>query len=123
MEAGQWEAIHSDNAGHFAKLEQVVLLYSDIEDSAAWRDYQHRINQLRTATVNEIISGTHDVRGKDRTQDKRAVLFILDTLLSYLPALKVRYEKMLKDKEQLEARGPSTGRLHGNDALTNPLDK
>lgn len=123
LEEGQWADQPDRKEGVFASLEHTIVAYNDIEGTYAWKDYQKRLVQLREATSQDIIVGTLDSQGKDRTNEKRAALFILDTLLSYLPRLKRQYEQMCLENEKLLARGKKAKNLHGSDSIMTPLDR
>lgn len=110
-----WGPILSSD-GTFDQLRKTIALYSRIIHEDAWKDYQHRINQLREATRSAIERGGLDKWGRDHTDEQRAVLFLLDNLLSYLPSLQEHHDQILANLKADEARAQAP--VYGDDVLT-----
>ncbi len=86
----------------FEQMARWNYLYSEIETHPAWKDYQHRLLQLRRGTTSSILQGTLDKHGKSHDNELRAVLHALDTLLSYVPAMKRDFEEMQRKAEEMK---------------------
>jgi hypothetical protein len=114
-----WAAIHSGDAGVFEQLKKQVALYKQITGTEAWRDYQHRLNQLREATRYVVERGGYDKNGRRHDDEQRAVLFMLDQLLGYLPAINEQYENIIANMRSDESKANSA--LYGDDKLIGSL--
>jgi hypothetical protein len=114
-----WAAIHSGDAGVFEQLKKQVALYKQIIGTEAWNDYQHRLNQLREATRYAVERGGYDKNGRRHDDEQRAVLFMLDQLLGYLPAINEQYENIVANMRSDESKANSS--LYGGDQLMGSL--
>jgi hypothetical protein len=110
-----WSPILSDK-GTFEQLKKQVLLYKQITHTEAWKDYQHRLSQLREATRYAVERGGYDKHGRRHDDEQRAVLFMLDQLLSYLPAITEQYENIVANLKADESLAGAP--LYGEDRLT-----
>lgn len=74
---------------------------------------------IRTSIATELLHGTLDKFGKNRDDEKRAVLMVLDTLLGVIPDTHVRYKELRKQKENIEQRSQEKlDSIHGNDVYS-----
>jgi hypothetical protein len=110
-----WTPIRSDN-GTFEALKKQVALYNRIESEEAWKDYQYRLSQLRDATRSAIERGGLDKYGNRHDDEQRSVLFMVDSLLTYVPAIQEQYKQVLNSLKADEAKAGTP--LYGDDVLT-----
>ena len=109
-----WAPIHSDK-GTFELLKKQVALYQQILHTEAFKDYQYRLTQLRESTRSAIERGGLDKHGHRHDDEQRAVLFLLDSLLGYLPSIYDQYEGILANMKADEAKAGMP--LYGEDQL------
>lgn len=107
-----WRPIRSNSA--FETLQQQVVQYNGVKDNPAWLDFQYRLAQLREATRLAVERGGVDRNGERHDDEQRKVLFVLDTLLGYVPALREQLAIIEANKPKPESeKGP----IHGEDLL------
>ena len=109
-----WVPVNSPNGG-FDLIKKQKALYSLIEDKEAWKDYQFRLTQLRDGTRVAIERGAVDAHGLTHEPEQRAVLYVVEQLLSYVPSITKEYEQMvtaLKSDESL-----ANNSLYGDDQM------
>ena len=115
MQQAGWSILHS--SGDFASLARSYALYEEVRHLPAWHDYLARMRSLHDTYVNELLTGTLDKYGISRDDEKRAVLHVLRTMLTYPDVVRDTFEKRRVEVERAEAlhaarqRGP----LHGVD--------
>lgn len=121
LTAAGWKAIHSPD-GIQSTLDKQVVLYKQITHTEAWKDYQFRLKQLREATRSQIERGGVDKFGNRHDDEQRSILYMLDQMLSYLPAIHEHYEQI---QSHLAAQEAMAGQpLYGEDQpmhLTSPF--
>jgi len=93
-EAG-WAPVASHKGETFDLLKKQKALYSIIENSEAWKDYQYRLNQLRDGTRVAIERGAVDAHGMTHEAEQRAVLYVVEQMLAYVPSINKEYEQMV----------------------------
>lgn len=108
--------IRSGKDVDFDLLSKQIALYSQIEHTEAWKDYQYRIAQIREATRLAIERGGLDKWGHRHDDEQRAALFFLDQLLSYLPAIKEQHANIVANLQADSARANMP--LYGEDTLS-----
>ena len=116
MEAG-WGPVVSHKGETFDLLKKQKALYSIIETSEAWKDYQYRLTQLRDGTRIAIERGVVDVHGQTHEPEQRAVLYILEQILGYVPSINKEYEQMVTALKTDEA--VANDNLYGDDQFMN----
>jgi len=89
--------------------------YSDVESSKAWQDLMSRLRKLRNDTQQEILNGTLDKFGNTHEDESRAVLFALNRILGFAPAVHEQYEFLRKKMDEMEKRADQAFGLHGNE--------
>lgn len=109
-----WKPIVSEQ-GTFEQLKKIVALYGRIEHEEAWKDYQHRLSQLREATRSAIERGGLDKWGHRHDDEQRAVLFLVDSLITYLPAIREQHDQIVTSLKADEAKAGAP--LYGDDQL------
>jgi len=90
--------------GQAVKFEELAYLstqYREIERHPAWQDHIHRLVEMRKMIEHEVMRGSLDKFGNDRTDEKRAVHHFLTTILEYVPALHRDFERL---QQRLEKR-------------------
>ena len=113
-----WGAIQASD-GTFETLKKQVALYNRLVGEEAWKDYQFRLAQLREATRSAIERGGLDKFGQRHDDEQRAVLFMLDNLLSYVPAIQEQYQGIVANMKGDEALAGMP--LYGEDKLMGSL--
>ena len=103
------------DSGTFDLLKKQVLSYQQIKETAAWKDYQFRLSQLREATRFAIERGGLDKYGQRHDDEQRACLYLLDNLLGYLPALQEQHDQIVASMLSDEAKAGTP--LYGDDIL------
>lgn len=109
-----WKATLSSRPG------QEAALYARIKDEEAWKDFNYRMGQLREATRNALERGQLDAYGKTHEPEQRSVMYVLDHLLTYVPALEEdfkRYLAQMAEQENLAGRP-----IYGNDVIASLTD-
>ena len=78
-----------------------------------------RITQMRDGTKLAIERGVVDAHGQTHEPEQRAVLYVLEQMLSYVPLIEREYEQMLTTMASDEALANAP--VYGDDimALTN----
>lgn len=95
--------------------------YIDLEHSEAWKDYMAKLARMRAGISNEILLGTLDRFGKDRSDEKRAVLAFLTSLLTIPANLHNLYHELNSKRIEQERKAAERGPLHGPEwANTDP---
>ncbi len=90
----------SDN-GTFDLLRKQVNLY--------------KLSQLREATRSAIERGGLDKYGLRHDDEQRAVLFMLDSLLAYVPAIQEQHDQIVASLQADESKAGTA--LYGDDVL------
>lgn len=112
-----WSPIRSNSGTAFDTLQQQVNNYKYIEDQPAWKDFLFRLSQLRESTRVAIERGGVDKFGRRHDDEQRAVLFMLDNLLSYVPSLREQFDYIVQSQEATNSL--VAGPIHGEDRLAN----
>jgi len=112
MEAG-WGPVVSHKGETFDLLKKQKALYSIIETSEAWKDYQYRLTQLRDGTRIAIERGIVDAHGQTHEPEQRAVLYVVEQMLGYVPGINREYEQMVKALQADESL--ANDNLYGDD--------
>jgi hypothetical protein len=100
----------------FEDLARWVVHYNDIRENPAWKDFNHRLQQLREGTQHQLLvyggldkgANTHDI-------ELRAVLHVLNTLLAYVPTMFAQYEDLMEKRQKQQAALEKRGPIHGSD--------
>lgn len=79
----------------FETLRKQKALYTRIEGEEAWKDFMFRLAQLRDGTRVAIERGIVDAHGKTHEKEQRAVLYILEQMLTYVPNIHRDHDQML----------------------------
>ena len=58
-------------------------MYSEVEQHPAWRDYTHRLVQMRDVLRQQLEQGTQDKHGIAHDDEIRCTLHVINTILSY----------------------------------------
>jgi hypothetical protein len=99
------------NAVKFEEIAYLSTQYRDIERMPAWQDHINRLVEMKKMIEGEVLRGTLDKFGKDRSDEKRAVHHFLTTILGYVPAIHQDFEKRQKQLEKrVEDRTTQMGR-------------
>jgi hypothetical protein len=114
---GGWVPVSSQVNDNFSLLRKQKALYSLIESSEAWKDFNFRMTQLRDGTRLAIERGVVDNHGKTHEPEQRAVLYVLEQLMGYVPSINRDFEQMMKSLEADEARAGAP--VYGDDQ---PMD-
>lgn len=81
------------------------------------------LTKVQKGLVDQLFLGTLDKNGKDHDEAKRACLFVMNTILSYIPSIYAEYDQLQKDKEKREALASKAGiHIHGDDYIRTQLD-
>lgn len=97
-------------------------MYSDLGHMDGWRDHTARLHKLRREIAGEILQGTLDKFGNSRDNEKRAVLFLLEKLISYPVALAAEFDSLTRKKAEMEEKARIKTGIHNKDRLYSPLD-
>lgn len=93
----------------FENLAYWRLQYRDIENKLAFKDFLHRINQIKLGMEATLLTVDGlDKFGNDRNNELRASLHALNTILAYIPAMQQEYDK-LEDRLQKQQEGKKLG--------------
>lgn len=115
-----WGPILTPNGSSFERVSQQKHLYSQIETSEAWQDYQFRLTQLREGTRIALERGVVDAFGKTHEPEQRAVLYVIEELMGYVPNIHAMHAKMQADMQNDEARSGKNS-LYGDDVAMGNL--
>lgn len=85
-----------------------IVRYSEIENHPAFLDYQYRVKQMRDGLVAQLQQGSVDKWGKNHDNEIRASLYVLNSLLAYLPTLKADYDKLEKEQDKINEKKKSS---------------
>lgn len=77
----------------------------------------YRLTQLREGTRGAIERGVMDSYGHTHEPEQRAVLYVVEQLLGYLPGIHRDYEQFLAILQQDEA--VANAPVYGDDVLSN----
>jgi cyclopropane fatty-acyl-phospholipid synthase-like methyltransferase len=81
-------------------------------------DFLLKLVRTKDLLTEELVNGQLDKWGKDHSDSKRAVIHYANTLLSYLPQIKLAAEQVRKAQEQVEQRANRyRGDIHGIDRI------
>lgn len=116
LKVSGWRPIRSNStdATIYDTLKQQVTQYGAIHDHPAWLDFQFRLSQIREATRLAIERGGVDQHGQRHDDEQRRVLYVVDTLLSYVPSLK---EQLAIIEASQAPAADEKGPIHGTDQL------
>jgi hypothetical protein len=90
--------------------------YLAIEGSPGWADYMSHLRTLREATARDLEVGTIDKWGRGHDDEKRAMLYFIDILLTYVPAIHREYDFIIGKEDEM-ARRREEKSLYGDDTL------
>lgn len=79
-------------ASTFEELAYLSTQYRELERHPAWQDFSHRLVEMKATVENEVLRGSLDKFGKDRSDEKRAVHHFLTNILAIAPALHRDYD-------------------------------
>lgn len=113
LATSEWGPIRSNDGTALATRQH--NLYKQIVHTEAWKDYQHRLAQLREATRFAIERGGLDQHGRRHDDEQRAVLFMLDQMLGYWPAIQEQQAAIEAHLAQQEALANVP--IYGDDKL------
>lgn len=114
LSTSKWLPITAEE-GTFETLKKQVAYYNRIAGEDGWKDFQYRLSQLREATKQAIERGGLDKWGNSHTEEQRAVLFLLDNLLTYVPAIKEQHDQIVASLQADEAKAGQP--LYGMDRI------
>ena len=91
-------------------MASLHFLYLDLEQMAAWKDFLHRIHQVKIGLVENLVSGSGlDTNGVDHSNEIRLTLHAINTILYYVPSLHRDFEE--NEKRSAQARQQQQRRL------------
>ncbi len=101
----------SNQPPKFENLAYWRIQYRQIEGAPAFKDFLHRINQIKLGMEVTLLSVDGlDKFGNDRNNELRASLHALNTILSYIPAMQLEYDKLENRlSKQQESKKPGSG--------------
>lgn len=106
--------IRSDSGSVFDLLGKKKHLYSQITDHEAWLDFMSRLVQLREGTRAALERGVIDNHGHTHEPEQRAVLYVVESLLDYVPSINRDFDQLLASMQSDEAISGIEG-LYGED--------
>lgn len=102
---------------NYEDVTRLYVLYRGLDDNPAWKDYTARIVKAREEIKKELYLGSLDKHGNSRDNEKRAILSVLDRLLSFVPLLTSQYDTLTKRKADQEKKLSRRTGIHGQDEL------
>lgn len=102
----------------FKDLAYWQAQYNEILQHPAFKDFNHRLSQLRQATVESLVTlGGLDNEGKNRDVQLRAALHILNTIIGYVPMMMKMFDEAQSRLEEQTARQDKRAKtpIHGTD--------
>lgn len=95
-------------------------LASQWEELPFTKDFLYRLVEARNVAVKQLTDGTRDQWGRSHDEEKRAMIHVIDTLLSYIPKIKMEMALLEKGRAMIENRGKAPNApIHGDDPLLN----
>lgn len=79
-------------------------MYTDVENHPAWHDYLGRMQRIRGDFAQEILTGSLDKWGNSRDNEKRAVLLVLDRLLTFPSTVAQQFVEIDKHRAEQEKK-------------------
>ena len=111
-----WAPVASLSDEPFELIKKQKALYSRVESEEAWKDFMFRLTQMRDGTRIAIERGVVDQHGRTHEPEQRAVLYVLEQLLTYVPGINRDYEQMIKMLQADEA--VANAPVYGGDQMT-----
>lgn len=82
------------------------------------------LTQIRKGLYDQLLLGTLDKNGQQHDAEKRACMFVMDTILGYIPSLHAEYKRLKDEKEKQRLKAEKAGlNIHGDDYIRTQLDK
>lgn len=112
-----WGKAPTDIQGDsFQRLAAEHSAYLEIEKHGAWAMDRQRIQRLLAMMRQQLEWGTEDKFGRGHDDEKRAVIHVLETVLTYPATIHVAFEREARRRQaEAERAGTPTGPIHGPD--------
>jgi hypothetical protein len=105
------------SADSFKQLTAEHLSYKELEKLPGWIGHVDQLNRMLKIMRQQLEWGTEDKFGRNHDDEKRAVIHVIETLMSYPAKVHERWEhenKRLLDEQARREQGQD-GPIHGND--------
>lgn len=123
LDKAKWGPVRSAAPDSFNRLLAEHNAFTELERHPAWGAYQDRISNLLKTMRQQLELGTVDKFGLNHDEEKRAVIHVLESILSYPPALHAEFQRQLEHKQKEEAKRADFGPIHGPDLPGPSLDE